>query len=123
MSNQETITITVEGLEVRAFHGVMPQERRLGNDFIVDVALDYPPALEAAATDCLDRTVNYARVVEIVREVMRVPSSLIEHVAWRIRAALLDEYPAIASGRVKVVKKLPPVKGVAMKGASVTLAW
>lgn len=119
----ETITIAVDRLRLRACHGVSHQERNVGNDFEVSVSLDYPPALEAAATDDLTFTVNYADLVDIVKEQMATPSQLLENVAHRIRAALVARYPRCRSGRVVVTKLLPPIPSTSLAGATVTLSW
>lgn len=71
--------------------------------------LDYPPALKAAVSDCVDDTLNYARAIELVQRVMAEPSSLLEHVAWRIHEALMVEYPGITGGRIVVSKLAPPL--------------
>ncbi len=92
-----------------AFHGVAPQERTVGNLFEVSLRLEYPPALRAVTSDRVDDTLNYARVAEIVREVMTVPSDLLEHVAGRIHEAVMAAYPAIAGGSITVSKLAPPV--------------
>lgn len=119
----ESITVTVDRLRLTAFHGVLPQERAVGNEFEVTVALRCPLALEGAVTDELAGTINYAEMIDIIKRVMSQPSHLLEHVAWRLRQALLDTYPAIAGGSVKVTKLLPPVDGAQMAGASVSLDW
>ncbi len=117
------ITITLDRLRIRACHGVLEQERKIGNDYEVTVSLSYPPALTAARTDELESTVNYAEIASIVRVEMGRPSQLLENVAWRIRRALVGRYPEVASGRVVVTKLLPPIEGVQLDGASVGLSW
>lgn len=102
-------TIEIDGLRIWARHGVMPQERAVGNEFEVSVAFDYPPALKAVETDNVDDTLNYAVVIEIIRDVMAEPSALLEHVAGRIKDAVLERFPEIASGRITVSKPAPPV--------------
>ena len=42
-------TIVIDGLRIRARHGVLPQERVVGNEFEVSLSLVYPPALEATS--------------------------------------------------------------------------
>lgn len=101
--------IRVKGIKVWAHHGVMPQERVVGNDFAVSVEVVYPPALKAVESDCVDDTLNYARIIEVVRERMAQPSGLLEHVAGRICNALRTEFPEIESGRIKIAKLVPPV--------------
>lgn len=101
--------IEIAGLRVRAFHGVGSQERLVGNDFEVSVSLDYPPALTAVQTDDVADTLNYADAIDIIKRVMSEPSALLEHVAERIRRALVEAYPAITGGRIVVSKIAPPV--------------
>lgn len=101
--------VEVDGLRVRARHGVMPQERLVGNEFEVSLSLEYPPALKAIKSDNVEDTLNYARAVEIVSRVMAEPSDLIEHVAGRIYEAIMKEFPEVASGRIVVSKPAPPV--------------
>lgn len=114
--------IEVDGLRIMAFHGVNPQERTVGNLFEVSLKLEYPGALQAMSSDRVEDTVNYARVVDIVRDVMAVPSNLIEQVAGRIHAALMAEYPAIAGGIITVSKLAPPVS-TEMTAARFTLQF
>lgn len=101
--------VEIEGLRVRANHGVMRQERTVGNVFEVSVMLEYPQALKAVGTDRVDDTLDYARAAEVIRGVMAEPSALLEHVAGRIRDALVAEWPGIASGRITVSKPAPPI--------------
>ena len=78
------VTIEVVRLSVHAFHGVGEQERVVGNDFEVSVSLDYPPAEKAVVTDDLDSTLDYGELIEIIRNVMAIPSRLLEHVCGRL---------------------------------------
>lgn len=85
--------ISLEGLNIYARHGVMEQERKVGNRFVVDISLSYPPALEAARTDTLGSTINYAELVAIIKETMETPSLLLENVALRIRQTVMSRWP------------------------------
>lgn len=115
----DRMTITVDALRFYARHGVGAQERAVGNDFEVSVEIEIPPVY----TDELTDTVSYADIVDIVKTEMAQPSKLIEHVAARIRDALLRRFPTIRSGRVRVAKLTPPIPGAQMASAAVTLAW
>lgn len=114
-------SITVEGLRVRANHGVMPQERAVGNDFVVSATLRYDATL-AAHSDEIAEALNYAEVIETIKSEMAVPSRLIEHAAGRIAAALLHDFPIITGGTVTVSKPHPPVRAQ-LAAASVTIAF
>lgn len=83
--------------------------------------LDYD-ASEAMRTDNVAHALNYARVVEIARREMAVPSNLLEHAAARLRDALLAEMPAIEGGRIRLAKLHPPVSGQ-LVACAFTLEW
>ena len=101
-------SIIIEGLKIFARHGVLEQERRVGNSFELDIRLDFD-ASQAMESDMVDHTVNYARVIEIVSNTMAVPSNLLEHAAARIRRDICAEFPAITSGRIALYKIHPPL--------------
>lgn len=106
-----------------AHHGVMEQERAVGNRFRVDVLLRCPAAVGAAQTDSLDAAVNYAEVIALVREQMAIPSALLENVCWRIMRAIVGRFgDAVAGGRVSVAKLTPPC-GVQVDGVAAALEW
>lgn len=113
------MNIVIDRLVLRAFHGVMEQERIVGNEFEVSLNLGLSALCdEGAADDLLDKTVNYASVIRVVKQQMAIPSKLIENVAWRIARAILDEFPMVEGGEVKVTKVTPPC-GVKVEGVSV----
>lgn len=113
------ITIDVTGIHVYARHGVMPQEREVGNEFVVDLRLLYE-AQAAMENDALDGTINYAEAIEIVRKEMQQPSQLLEHVAARIRNAIMKRWSGICGGYVRVSKPNAPV-GAQVDNVSVTI--
>lgn len=115
--------ISINGLKIRAKHGVYDQERRVGNDFVVTLRLDVPASDAAMDTDSLADTINYAAIVEIIKAEMAIPSSLIEHVAGRIRRALHARFPGqIAAGELTVAKLAPPIHAE-VDSVSFTTKW
>ena len=105
--------------EVRfyAFHGVMPQERSVGGEFLVSVKVGYPLEKAMISDDVAD-TLNYAALYELVKKEMMQPSSLLEHVMGRIVEAIEKAFPKVASVEVKIKKVNPPM-GSDCKGAEV----
>lgn len=102
--------IILQGMEFYGYHGALPEERSLGQRFIVDLELelDLRPAGES---DELEHTINYARVFELVESVVSGgPRRLIESVAQDIAAAVLEEFP-VAATTVRVKKPQAPVPG------------
>ena len=81
--------ITLTGVRAFGYHGVFPEERREGQEFVVDATL-YVSTAAAAASDDVADTVHYGEVAErIVELVGREPLNLIEGVAARIADDLL----------------------------------
>lgn len=102
--------IELKDIRVYAHHGVMEQERTVGNDFIVNVLLTVP--LEAAmASDDLNDTINYAQVYAVIVSEMKIASNLLEHVAGRILKSLKNNFPQLTAVELKITKLNPPIEG------------
>lgn len=100
--------IYLENIVIYAYHGVNPQETKVGNSFRIDlrVNVDISRSME---TDRVDDTVSYADLYQSIVKEMNTPSKLLEHVAGRIVKRLFDEYPSIASIDLKLAKQNPPI--------------
>lgn len=110
--------IFLNDIRLHASHGVMEQEREVGNDFLISVELD-ADVEQAGATDRLEDTINYADVAEVVRKEMMIPSQLLEHVATRIARRLLHDFNKARSARVRITKLAPPIPSLHSSGAGV----
>ncbi|MBR6446710.1 MAG: dihydroneopterin aldolase [Prevotella sp.] len=111
--------MTLRNLRFHAYHGVLEQERIVGNDYEVSVRMSYDMR-RAIATDDVANALNYAEAYEIIKRVMMQPSRLIERVAWRIAKTLLDEFPMARNAEVTLVKLNPPM-GADCDGAEVRI--
>jgi dihydroneopterin aldolase len=107
--------------EVRfhAFHGVMPQERRVGADFTVTLRVGCD-CTAAMATDDVADAVSYADLYQLVGQEMGVASALLEHVAGRIVRAVEARFPQVTSIDLWLTKDNPPM-GADCRGAGVEL--
>ncbi len=111
--------IAVTGIAARGFHGVLAQEKRDGQMFLVDVALGVDTR-EAAASDDLARTVDYSAVAaEVVSLVSTGSFDLIETLARRIADACLA-FGLVEAVEVTVHKPEAPV-GVPFADVTVTI--
>lgn len=76
--------ILLAGVRGRGFHGVLPEERATGQEFVVDLDLTLDLAV-AAATDRVAATVHYGELAEaVVAAIEGEPVDLIETLAQRI---------------------------------------
>ncbi|MCD8237045.1 MAG: dihydroneopterin aldolase [Prevotellaceae bacterium] len=101
-------SIILKDLRFYSYHGVIPQERRIGAYFIINVKIT-TDFTKAAFTDELKYTINYAEIYETIKNEMAQPSKLLEHVAGRIVTKLFDEYPSIDNIEFCIFKENPPI--------------
>ena len=99
--------ITVEGIRVFAYHGHLPEEAVLGGHFIVNVWVE-ADTVEVEKTDDLNHTVDYVKIIAIVKEKMAIRSNMIEHSARRIVDAILP-LNKVKKVTVELEKVLPPI--------------
>ena len=112
--------VSIDDARFYAFHGVMPQERRVGGWFSVSLRVHYNNIEKACQSDCVDDTLNYALLMNLLRREMQQPSMLLENVAWRIGQAVFAQWSQAQAVEVKVMKQNPPMGG-SMAGAGVEL--
>lgn len=101
--------ISIKGLKLFAYHGVNPEEKENGQNFVID--LDYYVNIaRACQMDTLDDTVSYAKVVKTIRRVfMAEKYDLIERAAQVIADAVLDEFEDIFKVEVTLKKPEAPI--------------
>jgi len=115
----EESQILLNNIRLYAYHGVMDQERRVGGWYLVSLTINYPFSRSLETDDVAD-TLNYASVLEVVKEEMSIPSNLIEHVAGRIGKSILTKFPLVDAVKILLTKENPPMGGDT-QGASVLL--
>lgn len=112
--------IRVRGVAATGYHGVLAHERRDGQPFVVDLDLAVD-LRRAVAGDDLAETVSYADVAaEVVRAVEGPGLDLIEALAGRVVATVLDCHPRVQAVTVTVHKPQAPV-GVPVDDVAVRL--
>lgn len=102
--------ILIKGLRVFAYHGVNPEEKRDGQMFELDIAME--TNLSAAGeSDDLNDTVNYAKAMKTAIRVMNEKSyDLLEKAAQRVADQILTEYLSVLSVDVLLKKPEAPIK-------------
>jgi dihydroneopterin aldolase len=102
-------TILIEGITFHAYHGASDEEQAVGHRYSVDVVLEYD-IRPASQSDDLSQTINYSAVAKRVLAIgTENRFRLIETLAERIAADILQNFPASAV-EVTVRKLLPPMK-------------
>ncbi len=100
--------VIIEGLSCFGRHGVLPEENKLGQNFIVSCQLYYD-FTRAAETDDIENAVNYAEVAEFITEYVRDNVfKLIETLASRLACELLKRY-GISKVEIRIDKPSAPI--------------
>jgi dihydroneopterin aldolase len=104
--------IIMENMAFYGNHGVLPEEKALGQKFFVDAYLGLP-LKKAGENDDLNFSVNYGAVYETIKEVVTEECfDLLEALAERLCNAIFDAYPQVAEIRIRVKKPEAPVPGL-----------
>ncbi|QQZ09514.1 dihydroneopterin aldolase [Heyndrickxia vini] len=103
--------ILINNMEFYGYHGVLPEENRLGQRFRVTLTLELD-LQKAGKTDNLHDTVSYAEVYEVCKEIVEgKPYQLLEAVAEEISKLVLEKFPRIEQVTVQLIKPDPPIRG------------
>jgi dihydroneopterin aldolase len=105
----ETGVILIEKLDIYAYHGFFSEEERLGQRFVLDLALE-TDLRPSAVSDALADTVNYGTVVGVVTEVFTTRRfNLLEAAARAVAMAVLERFPPVTRVEVTLRKPAPPI--------------
>lgn len=105
--------LTIDNAEFYAYHGVRPEEQRLGGRYQVDVDIYYD-ARKAVVSDNLNDTVNYQEVLFLVNEHMNGDETyeLIETLAFDIASSVMERFALVDHVTVRVRKISVPVQHI-----------
>lgn len=110
--------IILEGARFYGYHGVNPEEKELGQTYIVDLVADLDLS-RPGNTDRLEDTVSYTHLYRAAKAIVEGESrNLLESLAQAIADKLLAEFP-LETVSVTVKKPHPPIKGSSIDYAAV----
>ena len=113
--------IILTGLQFYGFHGANPEERSLGQQFVVDLEAELD-LTAPSKSDRLEDTVSYTELYRAVKAVLEgEPCNLLETAAGTIADKVLVLHPQIDAIRVRVQKPRPPIKGSVIEAAAVEI--
>lgn len=103
----DLLTISLRNVRFRAFHGLHPEEREKGNDFVVNLDVSYNPGIHTVVS--LQDTIDYAELFEIINSAMQRPVELLETLVQTIGNNIYKKYPKVKQINVTVEKLNPPI--------------
>jgi dihydroneopterin aldolase len=114
-----SLEIVLEEMRFYAHHGVLEQERLVGNNFTINLTIGLN-TYSSLYSDDLKDTINYAEVYKVVQSEMNSPSALLEHVVGRIVCKVFEHWSLIGWIDINLSKLNPPFTAD-LKGAMVRL--
>jgi dihydroneopterin aldolase len=102
--------IILEDIELYAYHGHLPEERKIGALFRINLEID-ATIMKACKSDLLEDTLDYQKAYDIVAEEMKKSSALLENIALRITERIMKASDLVKSVKIKVAKMNPPLGG------------
>lgn len=101
--------VALQGMKFYAFHGYYEFERRIGNNFIVDIEVEVD--LDGDPKDQIDETVNYEDLYQVCKKYMDKKYSLLESLAYDIAQEIKQDYKKVEEVKVRLHKLNPPLGG------------
>ena len=104
--------VILRGLEIFAYHGVNPEEKRDGQLFVLDITL-FADLSQARKSDSLEDTVNYAAVRKTVQGAFtETIYNLIERAAQAVCDAVFAGFPQVEEITLRLKKPEAPMNAV-----------
>ncbi len=110
MDCSNVFRICLSGLRFNSRIGVYEQERKVGNEYVVDVTVSYDAAL--FKEEDLSTSVSYADIYEEIKMEMHRERRLLESVALSISQRISGRWGFVDEISVKIVKTAPPSNGI-----------
>jgi dihydroneopterin aldolase len=109
----------IQDLAIHAFIGLYDEEKRNGNDFLVNVTY-WAPYKKASLSDQLEDAVNYGEICRLIESVFQKKCSMVEQIAHLTVTTLKEYFPEIQDLSVTITKLNPPV-AQQVRGISITI--
>lgn len=110
MDCSNVFRICLSGLRFNSRIGVYEQERKVGNEYVVDVTVSYDAAL--FKEEDLSTSVSYADIYEEIKMEMHRERRLLESVALSISQRISGRWSFVDEIIVRIVKTAPPINGI-----------
>lgn len=101
MSNH-LMTIHLNNVQFYGYHGLYKEEQKLGNNFIVNLTIDFFPI--ANQISAIEETINYVKVYDIVKTRMQIPTPLLETILVAIADEIFAQFKVAKKVHIQITK-------------------
>jgi dihydroneopterin aldolase len=98
--------ILIRNFRCLARHGIFAEEQITGGEFEVNMEVAFE---ENGIVEKIDQSVSYTHLQEIVKDVMKVPTPLLETVCQQIADQIKAKYPFVSEINITLCKLAPPI--------------
>jgi 7,8-dihydroneopterin aldolase/epimerase/oxygenase len=98
------LTISINNAKFHAFHGVYKEEKKTGNEFVVDLSVTITP------TDTITgiaETVNYVALHKLLTREMQNPRELLETLLMELATIIHTEFRSVKKVEIRITKQAP----------------
>lgn len=113
--------ISLNGIQLLGYHGCLPEERKIGSQYLIDISLSFDTT-DAEASDSLHDTIDYSVIYNLIRHEFATPVNLIEHLARKILNAIHNHFSELENSTITIQKLKPPISGE-IYSASVQMSY
>lgn len=104
--------IILKNLGFYGYHGVLAEEKVLGQKFFIDMEL-FLDTREAGISDDMSKSVSYAEVYYLIKDIVENQKfNLIEALGENLASSVLNKFSRVKSVMVRVIKPEAPVMGI-----------
>ncbi len=104
------IKVQLHNLLFNSFHGIHEEEKILGNDYVVNISVEFHE--DAEVINSIHETVNYAEIYKIIKLRMGIPTPLLETVIMEVGKSIHQKFPELRSINISIEKMHPPIEGI-----------
>lgn len=102
--------ILIRDLKIFAYHGVNPEEKEDGQNFVFDIDA-FVDISVPCVSDNVEDTVSYAKIIkQTVRVFTAQKDDLLERAAQRVADSLFENFDKIQALRIVLKKPEAPIK-------------
>lgn len=95
--------ISLNNLEFFGFHGLYEGEKKIGNQFLVSIQIDFTP--NVSIVNQLDQTIDYVLVFNKIKEIMSISTPLLETLVCKIADKILLDHSIADKVFVQITKQ------------------
>jgi dihydroneopterin aldolase len=96
------MTIQLNDVQFYGYHGLYEEEKKLGNTFIVNLAIHFTPPVSKVTA--IHETIDYVQVYELVKVRMQTPTPLLETIAEDIATIIFEQFLIAQKVFVQITK-------------------